>query len=136
MLDAAADEEARIRDAAPAAAVAALVATGSKASGFSTLSAGFCAGAAASTGFCVNASTATGARTAFAVADAIAAGSVIGVCIVALASMLSAEAFFALPSTKTVKTPGVSTKLAVPQRLGVLSPSRRISSTLKLAERG
>jgi len=36
--------------------------------------------------------------------------------------------------TKTVKAPGASPKVAVPQRLGVLSPSRRMRSTLKVAE--
>src|SRR5208283_1903426 len=34
--------------------------------------------------------------------------------------------------TKTVKTPGASPKVALPQRLGVLSPSRRMRSTLKM----
>jgi hypothetical protein len=42
----------------------------------------------------------------------------------------------ALLLTKTVKTPGASSTVAVPQRLGALSPSRRISSTLKLSLRG
>jgi hypothetical protein len=38
--------------------------------------------------------------------------------------------------TKTVKTPGASSTVAVPQRFGALTPSRRISSTLKLSPRG
>jgi hypothetical protein len=46
------------------------------------------------------------------------------------------SAFSSSPLTKTVKTPGASTTVAMPQRLGALRPSRRISSTLKLAARG
>ena len=36
--------------------------------------------------------------------------------------------------TKTVKVPGASAKVALPQRLGVLRPSRRMRSTLKVFE--
>jgi hypothetical protein len=35
---------------------------------------------------------------------------------------------------KTVKTPGAFATVTVPQRLGVLSPSRRICSTLTVVE--
>ena len=48
----------------------------------------------------------------------------------------SAGTSFVLFLTKTVKTPGAFSTVAMPQRLGALSPSRRISSTLKLALRG
>ena len=54
----------------------------------------------------------------------------------ALALVNFAGAFFSLLWTKTVKTPGASSTTAVPQRLGELSPSRRMRSTLKLARVG
>ena len=38
--------------------------------------------------------------------------------------------------TKTVKRPGASSTVIAPQRLGALSPSRRMRSTLKLVLRG
>ena len=90
---------------------------GGVASGWGSTSAGFCA-ASSATG-CVASATPT-----------------TGICTVAFAKSVFAKPFFPLPFTKTVKTPGASSTVAVPQRLGVLRPSRRISSTLKLFLRG
>jgi hypothetical protein len=60
----------------------------------------------------------------------------VGVGAVFVAPEGTGRSFSPTPFTKTVKTPGVSSTVNVPQRLGALTPSRSISSTLKLAARG
>ena len=108
--------------------------------GLSTFSAGAAAGvtgnAAATTEIC-----AAGGRVSASAgfcAGATAAGGVVATITgaSALATSVTAGAFFPLLFTKTVKTPGASSTVAVPQRFGALKPSRRIRSTLKLSSRG
>lgn len=71
-----------------------------------------------------------------AVEAAAGAASEAEACAFELALVNSTGAFFSLPWTKTVKRPGASSTATTPQRLGELSPSRRMRSTLKLARVG